>query len=31
VRYPEFTTRGINTLIPLRGGRAFYTSLRLSF
>jgi len=31
VRYPEFTTRGINTLTPLRGGRAFYGSLRYGF
>lgn len=31
VRYPEYTTRGINTLLPLRGGRAFYSSVRLEF
>lgn len=31
VRYPEYTTRGINTLLPLRGGRALYASLRLEF
>ena len=31
LRYPEFTTRGINTLIPLRGGRAGYASLSLGF
>jgi outer membrane receptor for ferrienterochelin and colicins len=31
VRYPEFTSRGINTLTPLRGGRAFYGSLRYGF
>jgi hypothetical protein len=31
VRYPEFTTRGINTLTPLRGGRAVYGSLRYGF
>lgn len=31
VRYPEFTTRGINTLAPLRGGRALFASLRYGF
>ncbi|MHB8077627.1 MAG: TonB-dependent receptor plug domain-containing protein [Candidatus Krumholzibacteriia bacterium] len=31
VRYPEFTTRGINTLTPLRGGRALYGSVQYGF
>ena len=31
VRYPEFTTRGINTLTPLCGGRSFYGSVRYGF
>jgi len=31
VRYPEFTTRGINTLTPLRGGRALYLQIGYGF
>jgi outer membrane receptor protein involved in Fe transport len=31
VRYPEFTTRGVNTLTPLMGGRAFYGGATVTF
>lgn len=31
IRYPEYTTKGINTLLPLRGGTSFYTQLLFKF
>jgi outer membrane receptor for ferrienterochelin and colicin len=31
IRYPEYTTKGINTLLPLRGGTSFYTQLKCKF
>lgn len=31
VRYPEYTSRQVNTLIPLAGGRAFFAKIAMEF
>jgi len=31
IRYPEFTSKGVNTLLPLRGGMSIYGGLNFKF